>query len=183
MNGEYGSIIKKELHGIATPEDIKRKLEIIENRNPDDTTYKIKALIDSSPDGTLSQIYMNLGKEDLSAKYEDLELKFGLVDVDGNLLVDRDYYSGVITNYQKFSEQHIINSVAAYVRKHKISYSPFNNNGKSIDLSTDNKVPEVEKQAYMYKQLNYTSIDNDINNIWGKSKSNPFHSENQVSNF
>ncbi|ERI90971.1 hypothetical protein HMPREF1982_03533 [Clostridiales bacterium oral taxon 876 str. F0540] len=124
LNGELGSIIKKENKGTATEEDIARKNEIIASINADAELYKIKALLEANDGTLLSEIYENLGKDDLAKKYSNIELKLGLVDFEFNLEVDWDYYCYIITNYKENEHEKFKN----YVRKHK------RDNGLDSDL-------------------------------------------------
>lgn len=124
LNGKLGSIVKKEKSGKATQDDIAVKNAILAETYIDEQEFKIKSLLDKYPDETLNQIYADLNKEELSDKYYNIELELGLINHDCFLLVDRDYYSWVLSNYHKNTKQYLINCIAKH--KRESSFVPVN---------------------------------------------------------
>ena len=104
LNGELGSIIKKEKKGTATAEDIIRKNQIIFSITANEEQHGIQALLDSNPDTLLSDIYSSFGSENKADKYYELEESLGLLDTGKEFGVDFKYYKWIMMNYDK--EEH-----------------------------------------------------------------------------
>jgi len=120
LNGELGSIVKKEKLGTATADDIVRKGEILASTRPDEEKYKIMSILDANPNELLSNIFE--GKNiDISDKYYDLEDSLGLVSKNSN--EDGDYqlvdgieyenYKWVMINYKENEHQKFVDYVAS----------------------------------------------------------------------
>lgn len=105
LNGELGSIIKKEKHGVATEKDIARKNEILNSINVNDEQYGIQALLEANPNELLSSIYSGFNSDKKAEKYYELEESLGLINDSGDLLIDYDYYKWIMINYNK--DEHI----------------------------------------------------------------------------
>jgi len=104
LNGELGSIIKKEKRGTATAEDIIRKNQIIFSITANEEQHGIQALLDSNPNTLLSDIYSGFNSEKKADKYYDLEESLGLLDTGKEFGVDFKYYKWIMMNYDK--EEH-----------------------------------------------------------------------------
>lgn len=116
LNGELGSIIKKENNGTATEKDLNRKDEIIDLINgTSNNTYKLQVLMQENEGTILSDIYYSLGKDKLYYKYYELEFKLGLINKDGDLMIDYDYYKWIMINYNRDKHDYYLNCV----KKHK----------------------------------------------------------------
>lgn len=111
LNGELGSIIKKEKYGKATAKDIARKNEILNSISPDEEQYKIKSLLENNPGKLLSDIYYSFNSDEKAEMYCELEEELGLVNKDGKLLIDHDYYKWIMINYNKEEHQYYINCI------------------------------------------------------------------------
>jgi len=101
INGYIGRIKCLEKLGKATPEQID-KMNRLKESNSDKTQYiyKIKALLESESDLSLSSIYLNLGKEEKSDYYGEIEAELEIFNHDTQeFLVDKEYYNWVISNY------------------------------------------------------------------------------------
>jgi len=111
LNGELGSIIKKENLGTVTAEDIVRKSEILASTKPDEEKYKIMSILDTNPNELLSHIFE--GKNiDISEKYYDLEDSLGLMN--GEDLAEGikyEDYKWVMINYKEDEHQKFIDYV------------------------------------------------------------------------
>ena len=123
LNGELGSIIKKENLGTVTAEDIVRKSEILASTKPDEDKYKIMSILDTNEGELLSNIFE--GKSDrLFEKYSNLENSLGLVSeeyTDEGMYqlangVKYDDYKWVMINYKENEHQKFVD----YVVKKKI---------------------------------------------------------------
>lgn len=116
LNGELGSIIKKEKHGIATEKDIARKNEIINSISSDEGSYNVKALLDANEGKLLSDIYEGFGSFDKAEMYYDIEDSLGLIDMDGGVAVDFEYYKWIMMNYDKNEHTYYLNCVEKHKR-------------------------------------------------------------------
>jgi|GEM_PF-2344505 len=121
LNGELGSIIKKENLGTATAKDIARKNEIMmSSSDKADAIFQIKGLLNNNPGMILSKIFGNVYSEKLADKWFDIEVSLGLIDDDSNdLLVEYKYYKWVVENYNKDEHDYYVN----FVKKHKAESS------------------------------------------------------------
>ena len=122
LNGELGSIIKKELHGNATAEDIIRKNQIIFSITANEEQHGIQALLDSNPDTLLSDIYSSFNSEEKADKYYELEKSLGLLDTGKEFGVDFKYYKWIMMNYDKEEHDKFVHCV---------------NNKKKVQLTND----------------------------------------------
>jgi len=107
LNGELGSIIKKEKLGTATTADITRKNEILTSTKPDEQKYKIIALLDNHKGELLSDALD-------SDKYYDLEESLGLLSADDSQLADGityDNYRWIMINYKENEHQKFVDWV------------------------------------------------------------------------
>jgi len=111
LNGELGSIIKKELHGNATEKDIARKNEILYSINANEEQHGIQALLGSNPNTLLSDIYSDFNSEKKAEKYYELEKSLGLLDTGEEFGVDFEYYKWVMMNYDKEEHDYYVNCV------------------------------------------------------------------------
>lgn len=138
VNGYISRINYLESQGKASVEQISKKNELISN-NVSDTkiNLSIKSLL-SNGDLPLYMIYEERNKEVLAEKYYELEYKFGLIDDNSNITVDREYYIWVLTNYQKFSEEHMINCIEKHKRE---------------AMDSNNEVPDEEANAFLEQEL------------------------------
>ncbi|MPN31025.1 hypothetical protein SDC9_178496 [bioreactor metagenome] len=118
LNGELGSIIKKEIHNTATDKDLIRKNEILSSIHANEDEYKIKALLESNEGELLSDIYFGLNVDKVD-KYTELEESLGVVDTEGNLLVDYDYYKWVMVTHAsgQYEDDYLINCVNKHKRE------------------------------------------------------------------
>ena len=111
LNGELGSIIKKENLGTVTAEDIVRKGEILASTKPDEEKYKIMSILDANPNELLSHIF-EVKNIDISEKYYDLEDSLGLMN--GEDLAEGikyEDYKWVMINYKENEHQKFIDYV------------------------------------------------------------------------
>ena len=115
LNGELGSIIKKEKQGTVTEKDIVRKNEILYSISSDDEQNRIKTLLDANYGELLSTIYNSFNSYDKAEMYNDIEFKLGLINTSDELIIDYDYYKWIMMNYDK--DDHIY--YANCVEKHK----------------------------------------------------------------
>jgi hypothetical protein len=116
LNGELGSIIKKEINGTITKKDISRKNEILASINVDEGQYSIQALFDANPDELLSSIYGGFNSDKKADVFRDLEIELCLIDEDEVMLVDYDYYKWVMINYNKDEHTYYLNCVNQHKR-------------------------------------------------------------------
>ena len=121
LNGELGSIIKKEKLGTATEEDIARKNNILCSINANDEQHGIQALLDSNPNELLSSIYSGFDSEKKAEIYYKLEQELGLIDEDDDLIVDYDYYKWIMENYNKDEHTYYLNCVSKKIRDNEQS--------------------------------------------------------------
>ena len=130
LNGELGSIIKKENLGTVTAEDIVRKSEILASTKPDEEKYKIMSILDTNPNELLSHIFE--GKNiDISEKYYDLEDSLGLMN--GEDLAEGikyEDYKWVIINYKENEHQKFVD----YVVKKKTDVFDIIDNRTSAEI-------------------------------------------------
>ena len=121
LNGEYGSIIKKEKLGTATEKDISRKNEIMMSASDKaDSIFQIKGLLNNNEGEILSDIFGNVYSEKLADKWYDIEVALGLIDYDSNkLLVDYDYYKWTVENYDKSKHDYYTNCVKKHITDSK----------------------------------------------------------------
>ena len=130
LNGELGSLIKKENLGTATAEDIVRKGEILASTKPDEEKYKIMSILDANPNELLSNIFE--GKNiDISERYYDLEDSLGLMD--GDDLADGikyEDYKWVMINYKEDEHQKFVD----YVVKKKTDVFDIIDNRTSAEI-------------------------------------------------
>ncbi len=92
---------------------LQEQQNIISNTNK----YDNMQLLEENPNMMLSEIFLMKDLDELSYKYQDIELNLGLVDEDFNLLVDKEYYDWVIVNYNKKEHDYYKNCVAKRIRK------------------------------------------------------------------
>jgi len=120
LNGELGSIIKKENLGTATAEDIIRKSEILESTKPDEDKYKIMSIFESNEGELLSNIFEGKNIK-ISEKYSTLEKSLGLLDIEEftdegeyQLAEGIEYadYKWVMINYKENEHQKFVDWVA-----------------------------------------------------------------------
>jgi len=104
LNGELGSIIKKEKKGTATADDISRKNQIIFSITANEEQHGIQALLDANPDTLLSDIYHGFNSDEKAEKYYELEHSLGLLDTGKEFGIDFTYYKWIMMNYDK--EEH-----------------------------------------------------------------------------
>jgi len=122
LNGELGSIIKKEKNGTVAEKDIVRKNEILDSINANEEQYAIQALLESNPDTLLSDIYYDFNSDKKADMYYELEGKLELINDDGRMIVDYDYYKWVMINYNKDEHTYFVNCINKHKRnkpKHK----------------------------------------------------------------
>jgi hypothetical protein len=152
-NGYIARINYLESLGKASAEQINKRNNLLsDNVSDTKTNLSIKSLLENS-DLPLYMIYQERNNEPLAEKYYQLECEFGLIDDNSKILVDRKYYTWVLTNYQKFSEEHIINSVSKHIREHDRISNPFGMKIKNIDSSNLCEVPEAEADEYLEQEL------------------------------
>lgn len=120
LNGELGSIIKKENLGTVTAEDIVRKSEILASTKPDEEKYKIMSILDSNEVKLLSNIFEGKS-ERLFEKYSNLENSLRLLDIEeftdeGEYQLAKgikyDDYKWVMINYKEDEHQKFVDWVA-----------------------------------------------------------------------
>lgn len=111
LNGELGSIIKKELHNKATAEDIIRKNQIIFSITANEEQHGIQALLDSNPNTLLSDIYSSFSSENKADKYYELEESLGLLNTGKEFGVDFKYYKWIMMNYNKDEHDKFVHCV------------------------------------------------------------------------
>lgn len=116
-NGYIGRVKYLQEHGKATQKQIDKMNSLIEfNSEKTEKVYKIKGLLDSEQEFSLSNIYFNLGKEEKTEYYEKIEAELGIYDIDtGEFLVEKNFYDWVISNYNDEEKDKFIN----IVKKHK----------------------------------------------------------------
>ena len=130
LNGELGSIIKKEKKGTATAEDIIRKNEIIFSITANEEQHGIRALLDSNPDTLLSDIYYGFNSDEKAEKYYNLEHSLGLLDTGKEFGIDFEYYKWIMMNYNKEEHDKFVHCV---------------NNKKKAGLKTENIIYFADK--------------------------------------
>jgi hypothetical protein len=111
LNGELGSIIKKEKLGTATEKDIARKNEILYSIKANDKQYGIHALLEANPGELLSDIYYSFNSDEKAEKYYELEKELGVINENNELLVEHEYYKWVMMNYNKDEHQYYVNCI------------------------------------------------------------------------
>lgn len=116
LNGELGSIIKKEKNGTATEADIARKNEIINSINSDEGQFNIQALLDANPNTLLSSIYSGFNSDRKAEKYWDIENSLGLINDEDEISIDYEYYKWVMVNYNKDEHTYYVNCVEKHKR-------------------------------------------------------------------
>ena len=136
LNGELGSIIKKELHGNATAEDIIRKNQIIFSITANEEQHGIQALLDSNPDTLLSDIYSSFNSEEKADKYYELEKSLGLLDTGKEFGVDFKYYKWIMMNYDKEEHDKFVHCV---------------NNKKKVQLTNDDIIYFADLKPQKHK--------------------------------
>ena len=156
LNGELGSIIKKELHGTATEKDIVRKNEILNSINANEEQYAIEALLDSNPDTLLSDIYYGFNSDEKAEKYYNLEHSLGLLDTGKEFGVDFKYYKWIMMNYNK--EEHdkfvhcVNNKKKAGLKAEDIIYSK-DKTPKHRGFGSQNKKNAVKKKPDIFEDM------------------------------
>jgi len=153
LNGELGSIIKKENLGTVTAEDIVRKSEILASTKPDEEKYKIMSILDVNEGKLLSNIF-SVKNDKISEKYYDLEESLGLLsngsDEYGNSqLADNikyEDYKWVMINYKENEHQKFVDWVAKKKVKDEIVdfRSVTEIKGKGLQNNKKDKNPFVE---------------------------------------
>ena len=116
LNGELGSIIKKEKHGTVTEKDIVRKNEILYSISSDDEQNRIQTLLDANHGELLSSIYNSFNSYDKAEMYNDIEFKLGLINTIDELIIDYDYYKWIMMNYNKDDHTYYANCVEKHKR-------------------------------------------------------------------
>jgi hypothetical protein len=111
LNGELGSIIKKEKYGTATEKDIDRKNEILDLINVNDEQYAIQTLLESNPDTLLSDIYYGFNSNKKAEMYYNIEKSLGLLNTGDELEINFEYYKWVMVNYNKDEHDFYANCV------------------------------------------------------------------------
>jgi len=111
LNGELGSIIKKEKKGTATEKDMIRKNELLYWINANDEQHGIRALLDSNPDTLLSDIYYGFNSDEKAEKYYNLEHSLGLLDTGKEFGIDFTYYKWIMMNYDKDEHNKFVHCV------------------------------------------------------------------------
>ncbi|MCB2354359.1 hypothetical protein [Clostridium estertheticum] len=121
LNGELGSIIKKEKLGTATEKDISRKNEIMMSASDKaDSIFQIKGLLSNNEGKILSDIFADVYSDKLADKWFDTEVGLGLVkDNSNDLLVDYNYYKWVVMNYDKSDHDYYVNCVKKHIAENK----------------------------------------------------------------
>ncbi|MCB2297064.1 hypothetical protein [Clostridium tagluense] len=144
LNGELGSIIKKEKLGTATEKDISRKNEILMSSSENaDVMFQIKGLLENNEGMILSKIYTNMYSDKTAEKWYELEVTLGLIDENTNdLLIDYDYYKYAVMNYKKEEHDLFVNSIAKHKREKNIPTTPKDKG--SFAKNKDKIVPVVE---------------------------------------
>lgn len=122
LNGELGSIIKKEKLGTATEKDIKRKIEIVEAIG-ENIGHKsnIIYLLDKNKGIILSDIYWKLNSFDVADKYCELEYDLELINDEGKLVVSWEYYCWVMKNYEESQHDYFVNCIRKTIRECKMA--------------------------------------------------------------
>ena len=157
LNGELGSIIKKEKKGTATEKDINRKNEILYSINANEEQYAIQSLLESNLGKLLSEIYEGFNSDKKAEKYYELEEKLGLLDTgDNDSGVDFEYYKWVMINYEKDEHDYYVSCVnkrkrEMYSLEDIINFSEqkqkgLHINGVPLKKSKDNNKEKVIEQ-------------------------------------
>lgn len=175
LNGELGSLIKKENNRPLTEDESIRKQEIVEAVSKNEEQFKLQSLLDKNEGKILSNIYEDLNFKK-SEYFAELENKLGLIDDNGELLVDWDYYKWIMVNYSKDKHDFYINCVAKYKRE-KFNYNVIHlgkskpeDNYWEEEPDFDNFHEEQEEARAEWKQMNessqyYEDIDFDAENF------------------
>jgi len=166
LNGELGSIIKKEKLGTATEKDISRKNEImISASDKADSIFQIKGLLGNNEGKILSSIFGDVYSEKLADKWFDIEVSLGLVkDNSRDLLVEYDYYKWAVEHYDKSEHDYYVNCV----KKHKTESNKAKHKGLFGELGK--KKIENDKKI---------SEDCDPYNLLEEPKESPFEFMNE----
>ena len=130
LNGELGSIIKKEKKGTVTEKDMIRKNELLYWINANEEQHGIQALLDSNPDTLLSDIYYGFNSDEKAEKYYNLEHSLGLLDTGKEFGIDFTYYKWIMMNYDKEEHDKFVHCV---------------NNKKKAGLKTENIIYFADK--------------------------------------
>ena len=120
LNGELGSLIKKEKLGTITEKDIARKNEIINSINANDEQYSIKALLESNPERLISDIFDGFANHKKANKFYELEIGLGLINDDCELLVGYEYYKWIMINYSEDRHSFYVNCVKKHKREKRV---------------------------------------------------------------
>jgi hypothetical protein len=143
LNGELGSIIKKEKYGTITEKDIVRKNEIINSISQDEGNYNIRELLDSNEGMLLSDIYEGFGNFNKAEIYYDIENSLGLIDKDGGITVDFEYYKWIMMNYNKEEYTYYVNCVEKYKRDNYRKPKGLQNKKKTKELNWSEELDEL----------------------------------------
>jgi len=158
LNGELGSIIKKEKKGTATAEDIIRKNQIIFSITANEEQHGIQALLDSNPDTLLSDIYSSFNSEEKAEKYYKLEEDLGLLDTGKEFGVDFKYYKWIMMNYDKDEHDKFVHCVnnkkKAKIRNEDIIYF--------ADQTPKHKGYGLQNKKKTIKEVKVVQDDTDI---------------------
>lgn len=106
------------------------KARQLQNMISDTKKFDNKELLEKNHGQLLSDIFFNVEMDSLGEKYQDIECSLGLVDKDNNLLVEWDYYSWVITEYNIKEHDKYKNYVTKKIKESKVIIDT------TIDLET-----------------------------------------------
>ncbi|KEI09690.1 hypothetical protein Z957_04140 [Clostridium sp. K25] len=113
INGFISRVEQLKREGKATPEQLEKLSEYKKSIHEDST---IETLLNQNVNIPLSEIYMNYFNSSKSDKYYDLENELGLIDNDGYLIVEWDYYKWVMINYTDDKKDYYINCINKHIK-------------------------------------------------------------------
>jgi hypothetical protein len=93
-------------------------------------------LLSNNHGNLLSAVFDDLGRGREYEYYKELEYDLELVDEDGNLQVDWDYYKWVIVNYTEEKHDYYANCVLKKIDKEPLE--DFNGFKKFMDIEQEN---------------------------------------------
>ena len=113
INGFISRVEQLKREGKATPEQLEKLSEYKKSIHEDST---IETLLNQNVNTPLSEIYTNYFNSSKSDKYYDLENELGLIDNDGYLIVEWDYYKWVMINYTDDKKDYYINCIKKHIK-------------------------------------------------------------------
>lgn len=172
--GAINRLVYLEKEGKLTDEGKAQLVQLQEQQNIISNTnkYDNMQLLEENPDMMLSEIFLMKDLDELSYKYQDIELNLGLVDDEWNLLVDKEYYNWIIVNYNKKEHDYYKNCVAKRIRensdttsKSELKHFGLPNPFEKIDYETGEIISDTNS-IVKTSSVNEPVSDNNDNLDW-----------------